>query len=286
MPAASPPSTRAPKSTSADGAKAAVRAAGSAIAMPRISMQLAPVAVADGAEVQHGGREAQRVADGDQVKLGLGRVEGFADIGEGDVGDRQVEVGDRGDQDQREEHEGGAARGRGSAGVGGSVRAQEAPPRVGDRRWSAGRRLRSSAGDPVTRRPPGRSRRPRQSYLRGAATRPPGAVLAVVRYRDRLVKARAVSGAGPLQGASEPPECDPYNRATPRGEGLHGPRARRPEMGGGQGVPRVRQAPRAAEARAADGAAASSPHGRRGARRAGADARRRAPGNERIQAGG
>ena len=42
MPAASPPSTRAPKSTSIDGAQAARRQAGTVSAMPRTSMSLRP----------------------------------------------------------------------------------------------------------------------------------------------------------------------------------------------------------------------------------------------------
>ena len=72
---------------------------------PEDQQPLAPVAVADGAEVEHRGREPQRVADRDQVERGLAGVEGLADVGQSDVGDRQVEVGDRGDQDQRRQHQ-------------------------------------------------------------------------------------------------------------------------------------------------------------------------------------
>ena len=63
--------------------------------------QLAAVAVAERAEVEHRGGEAERVADGDEVELGLAGVERLADVGQRDVGDRQVEVGDRRDEDQR-----------------------------------------------------------------------------------------------------------------------------------------------------------------------------------------
>ncbi len=69
---------------------------------------LAPVAVAESAQVEDRGRQAQRVADRDQVERRLAGAEGLADVGQGDVGDRQVEVRDRGDQDQRGEDETGA----------------------------------------------------------------------------------------------------------------------------------------------------------------------------------
>ena len=73
--------------------------------------QLAAVAVAERAEVEHRGGQAERVADRDQVERRLRGVERLADVGQGDVGDRQVEVRDRGDQDQRDEDEAGALRG-------------------------------------------------------------------------------------------------------------------------------------------------------------------------------
>ncbi len=66
---------------------------------------LAAVPVAERAEVEHRRREAERVAHRDQVERGLRRVERLADVGQRDVGDREVQVGDRGDEDQREEDE-------------------------------------------------------------------------------------------------------------------------------------------------------------------------------------
>ena len=66
---------------------------------------LAPVAVAHRAEVEHGGGETERVADGDEVELRLPGVEGLADGRQRDVGHRQIEVGDRRDQDERGEDE-------------------------------------------------------------------------------------------------------------------------------------------------------------------------------------
>ena len=76
---------------------------------------LAPVAVAQRAQVQHRRRETERVADRDQVEGGLRRVERLADVGQRDVGDRQVQVGDGGDEDQREEDELGAVAVAGAA---------------------------------------------------------------------------------------------------------------------------------------------------------------------------
>jgi hypothetical protein len=40
----------------------------------------------------------------------LAGVEGSADVRQGDVGDREVEVGDAGDEDQRRQHDPGALR--------------------------------------------------------------------------------------------------------------------------------------------------------------------------------
>ena len=65
--------------------------------------QLAPVPVAERAEVEHRRRQAERVADRDHVERRLRRVERLADVGQGDVGDREVQVRDRGDEDQRDE---------------------------------------------------------------------------------------------------------------------------------------------------------------------------------------
>ena len=67
--------------------------------------QLAPVAVAQGAEPQDGGGQTQRVADGHQVQRRLRRIERLADVGQRDVRDGQVQVGDRGHEDEREEDE-------------------------------------------------------------------------------------------------------------------------------------------------------------------------------------
>ena len=84
---------------------AASSEAGIASAVPSQQHLLAAVAVAERAEVEDRGGEPERVADGDQVEAGLAGVEGLADVRQGDVGDREVEVGDRGDGDQRRQHE-------------------------------------------------------------------------------------------------------------------------------------------------------------------------------------
>ena len=114
MPAASPPPTRATKSTVSDGAQAASSDIGIASAVPRTQHHLAPVAVAERAEPEHRAREAERVADRDQVERRLARVEVLADRRQRDVRDRQVQVRDRRDEDQRDQDEAGAL---GSAGV-------------------------------------------------------------------------------------------------------------------------------------------------------------------------
>ena len=75
---------------------------------PQHQHHLAPVAVAERAEVEDRGRQPERVPDRDQVERRLAGVEGLADVGQGDVGDGEVEVGDGGDQDQRREDEAGA----------------------------------------------------------------------------------------------------------------------------------------------------------------------------------
>jgi hypothetical protein len=72
---------------------------------PEDQHDLASVPVAERAEPQHGGREPERIAHGDQVQRRLGRVERRPDRWQGDVGDREVQVGDRRDQDQGGEHE-------------------------------------------------------------------------------------------------------------------------------------------------------------------------------------
>ncbi len=67
--------------------------------------QLAAVAITERAEPEHRRREAERVPHGDQVERRLRGVERLADIGQCDVRDRQIEVGDPRDDDQREEDE-------------------------------------------------------------------------------------------------------------------------------------------------------------------------------------
>ena len=62
---------------------------------------LAAVPVAERAQPQHRRCEAERVADGDEVELGLRGVEREADRRQGDVGHGQVQVRDRRDDDQR-----------------------------------------------------------------------------------------------------------------------------------------------------------------------------------------
>ena len=71
---------------------------------------LAAIPVAERAEPQHRRGEPERVADGDQVERGLRRVERLPDVGQRDVGDREVQVRDRGHEDERQEHEGRSAR--------------------------------------------------------------------------------------------------------------------------------------------------------------------------------
>ena len=109
-PAATPPSSRAANSTPSDGAKPASRQAGIASAGAEHEHQLAPVAVADRAEVEHRGGEPERVADGDEVQPRLPGVEVLRDVRQRDVRDREVEVGDGRDEDQRGEDERRAGR--------------------------------------------------------------------------------------------------------------------------------------------------------------------------------
>ena len=71
MPAATPPSTRATNSTPIDGAKRGEQAGRDRERHAEQQHQLAPVAVAEGAEVEHRGGEAERVADGDEVERRL-----------------------------------------------------------------------------------------------------------------------------------------------------------------------------------------------------------------------
>ena len=73
MPAASPPSTRATTSTVSEGAHAASRQAGIDEGRAQHEQQLAAVAIADRAEVEHRGGEPERVADRDQVRASSAR---------------------------------------------------------------------------------------------------------------------------------------------------------------------------------------------------------------------
>ena len=66
---------------------------------------LAAVAVAERTEPEDRSGQAERVADRDEVEAGLSGVEVLADLGQGDVGHGEVQVRDRGDEDEREQHE-------------------------------------------------------------------------------------------------------------------------------------------------------------------------------------
>src|SRR6185312_8119917 len=72
--------------------------------------QLPAVAIPERSEPEHRAGEAERVADGDEVERRLARVEVRADRGESDVRDRQVQVRDPCDKDQRREDEPCSAR--------------------------------------------------------------------------------------------------------------------------------------------------------------------------------
>ena len=104
MPAARPPPSRAAKSTVVGGVRGE-QAQGHRERDSEQQHHLAPVAVAEGTEVQHRRGEPERVADRDQIERGLRGVERLADIGKRDVGDREVQVRDRGYEDQRQQHE-------------------------------------------------------------------------------------------------------------------------------------------------------------------------------------
>ena len=67
--------------------------------------QLSAVAVAKRAEPQHRRRETERVADGHEVELDLGGVERLADRGQCHIRDRQVQVGDCRNENQRNKDE-------------------------------------------------------------------------------------------------------------------------------------------------------------------------------------
>ena len=105
IPADNPPPSRATNSTVSLGAYAASSATRDRQGRPEDQHELAAVPVAERAEPQHGGREPEGIAHGDEVQRRLGRVERRPDRRQGDVGDREVQVGDRRDQDQGGEHE-------------------------------------------------------------------------------------------------------------------------------------------------------------------------------------
>ena len=75
-------------------------------------MQLPAVAVAERAEPEHRAGQPERVADRDEVERGLASIERLADRRQGDVRDRQVEVRDGRDDDQRREDEARSLRSR------------------------------------------------------------------------------------------------------------------------------------------------------------------------------
>jgi hypothetical protein len=113
MPAAMPPTTRATKRTPIEGAKPGQQRGRDRQSHAEQQHHLAPVTITERAEVEHRCRQAERVADRDQVERRLAGVEVLADVGQGDVGDGEVEVCNRRDQDQRAEDEScalGAAR--------------------------------------------------------------------------------------------------------------------------------------------------------------------------------
>ncbi len=67
--------------------------------------QLTPVAVTERAQIEHRGGKPERVAHGHEVERRLPRIERLADVRQRDVSHRQVEVGDRRYQDERDEDE-------------------------------------------------------------------------------------------------------------------------------------------------------------------------------------
>ena len=67
--------------------------------------QLSPVAVAQRAEIEHRRGEPERVADRDEIDRRLTSIERLADVRQRHIGDRQVQVRDRGDKDEGDEDE-------------------------------------------------------------------------------------------------------------------------------------------------------------------------------------
>ena len=72
---------------------------------------LAAVPIPERAEPEHRGGQTEGEPHRHQVQGGLGRVEGLADVGECDVGHRQVQVGHTRHEDQGAQHQGGVGGG-------------------------------------------------------------------------------------------------------------------------------------------------------------------------------
>ena len=100
IPAAIPPKMRAPIRISIDGAKAGDQSGRYRQRHAEQQHELAAVAVAERAQPQHRAGQAQRVADRDQVELGLRGVKVGADGRQRDVRHRQRQVGDGRHNDQ------------------------------------------------------------------------------------------------------------------------------------------------------------------------------------------
>jgi hypothetical protein len=58
---------------------------------PKDQQRLAPMTVADGAEVQHGGGQAQREADRDEIKRSLRGGKSLSDVRQGHIADSQID---------------------------------------------------------------------------------------------------------------------------------------------------------------------------------------------------
>ena len=107
-PAETPPTIRARNSTSKFPANPATIDARNGQRHAGDQQHLAAVSVSQGPQVEHRSGQAQRVADRDQVQLRLTGVESPPDIGQSDIRDREIEVRDRSDQDERPQDEGGS----------------------------------------------------------------------------------------------------------------------------------------------------------------------------------
>ena len=62
--------------------------------------ELPPIAIPECAEPEHRRGQTERIADGNEIEGGLRRAERRADVREGDIRYRQVQVGDGRDEDQ------------------------------------------------------------------------------------------------------------------------------------------------------------------------------------------